>query len=64
MCYFYNQTDYGRTQDFVTKFKEVYGLSPDSFEWNCLDEISRKYDRFINHLFPNLNTHLRLRSVN
>ena len=60
MCYSYNQSTYGRTQDFVTRWVNEFGYTPNSEEWESLQEVSSKYSDFINKLFPGLNTQIRL----
>jgi hypothetical protein len=55
MCYSYNQGVFGRTEGFVDRWKEVYGTKPNSIEWKCLNEISLKYTKFIDEIFPGLN---------
>jgi hypothetical protein len=56
MCYSYNQTSYGRTQDFVDLWVTKFGVKPVKEEWLCLRDISDKYTDFINELFPGINS--------
>jgi hypothetical protein len=60
MCYSYNQTSYGRTEDFVSRWISEFGASPSSDEWESLNEVSSKYPAFINKLFPGLDTQIEL----
>ena len=56
MCYSYNQTTFGRTDDFCNRWLEYYGVSPTSTEWKSISEVSRKYTDFIEEMFPGLNS--------
>lgn len=55
MCYSYNQTVYGRTNDFVDLWVSEFGRKPDSDEWCCLNSISTQYVKFIDVLFPGID---------
>lgn len=58
MCYSYKQSAYGRTKDFVYRWKGVYKTDPNREEWNSLNEVSIKYSDFINKLYPGLDSQI------
>lgn len=60
MCYSYNQRSYGRVQDFVERWQDIYGKKPTTCEWKSINEVARKYEDFINHLYPGLDTKIKL----
>ena len=60
MCYSYNQTRYGRTQDFKERWDAEYGIPLKQSDWECLHEVAKKYPSFIDSLFPGLNRHIIL----
>lgn len=61
MCYAYNQTTHGRTQDFTDLWVAKFNTKPVSEEWLCLNEISStKYTQFIDQLFPGINSQFKI----
>jgi len=60
MCYSYRQTSFGRTQDFVERYEIVYLSRPNSREWESIHEISQKYDKYIDSLFPGLDSQIKI----
>lgn len=59
MCYSYKQTTYGRTNDFVSRWKEVYKTNPNKDEWDCLQKVSSDYTKFIDKLYPGLDSQIK-----
>ena len=60
MCYSYNQTVYGRTNDFVALWQDEYNSKPTGNEWKCLQAISTQYIKFIDELFPGIDTQFKI----
>lgn len=60
MKYAYRQTAFGRTNSFVDLFIEEFNMRPDTEEWCCLNEISLKYEEFVNFMYPGLTEQMRI----
>jgi len=60
MCYSYNQTTFGRLEQFKKNFFEIYKKSPDSLEFDCLNSISKNYTDFMDKIFIGLNSQIQI----
>ena len=60
MCYSYNQTTFGRLEQFKKNFFEIYKRSPDSLEFDCLNSISKNYPDFMDKIFIGLNSQIQI----
>jgi hypothetical protein len=60
MCYSYNQTTFGRLEEFKKHFFDIYKKSPNSLEFDCLISISKNYPNFMDEIFPGLNSQIQI----
>lgn len=60
MCYSYRQTNYGRSKDFIARWKEINKKDPTKEEWRCLNEVAAKYSNYVDTLFPGIDTQIKI----
>jgi len=60
MCFSYNQKDYGRMENFKELWNNTYNSDPKIEEYSTLKEFSKKYELFIEYVFPNSTKKLKI----
>jgi hypothetical protein len=60
MCWCYAQKTSGRSEDFIERWMNDFGEIPAAEEKACLLDFSKKYESFINCIFPNVSKQIKV----